>query len=837
MKRLVLFISALFTAITLAALPARPGAIRYQQPDGSTLEIYLHGDEWGHWVTDKEGRLLDLDANGFYRISARQLPVVRRQITSQSRLLRQQRMAGLRSGGSPDRTRGTHRFPVLLIEFVDVSFSVAGANTAFSNMLGQKGYDVGGATGSVWDYFNDNSAGLFNPAFDVYGPVRLSKSMGAYGKNDSETHQDAFPGPELALVEAALKLDESVDFSQYDEDGDGEVDMMVYFFAGYDEAEGGPADAIWSHHWNVQSSKDASARNTTVDGVRLGNYICSSELRGNSGTRMGGIGSIVHELGHYLGLPDFYDTDNEENGFTSGLHMFSTMSYGMYNNEENTPPYFNSEELHMLGWSPEDAIEDLPDGEVTLPGIPGRKAYRIPTSMEGEYFLVECRDGSGWDAPLPQGLAVYHLDKSERIILKDYTASYLWMNWRVGNCLNSVGAHPCFYVVPSSSPACMYYVDDVKGILFPGSGKVTAFQPVDWDGVPTPQQLTGIRYSGGSVSMTVRSNAGKNINGLVVDTSGEPISGAIVRVLPGGPSAVTDTDGAFFIEMEDYEGDPHLEVQVEKEGYVVKVLEVTLAETGNNLVVMLRKEGEADVSTLSKMDPSAQLMSYSATGSNLMGAVRFTAEELAPYVGRRLSTVTFYPVVYSAEAVYVLVESGGQRILNHEVKSPVFAGWNTVDISEYDIRIPAGEDVYIGYAVVGGDNDHPLSCRLSPREDPTESYFAVYDPAVSEWSPMRKYDLALSATVSEVVVPTSLADLGFHTIDPGSGSYKAGDVFQLSLKEAPSRKPSKIFWLYDGELVSGTTSITLFPGQHTIEARLSFQDGSSEVLDLEIEVN
>ena len=836
MRRLVLVISALFATLEMLALPARPGGIKYVQPDGTTLEIYLHGDEWGHWTTDREGRLLDLDAKGFYRLSTRSLAQVRRNVSAQRRVVRS-RMAAVRSGAeeSSDVTHGTHRVPVILIEFSDRSFSVPAPKTTFTNMLEEKGFDLDGATGSVWDFFNDNSHGQYNPVFDVYGPVKLSKPMASYGKNDTETNRDLFPGPELALVDAAVKLDETLDFSRYDEDGDGVVDMILFYYAGYDEAEGGPADAIWSHQWNIQNSSNSKAKNTVLDGVRLGSYFCTSELQGNWGTRLGGIGSTVHEFSHHLGLPDFYDVDDTEHGFTTGLNFFSTMCYGMYNNESHTPPFFNAEELKMLGWSSKDAIRDLPDGEVSIRGIHEGIAYRIATSTEGEYFLLECRDGVSWDSPLPQGLAVYHVDKSDRIVYDAYSAGQLWLSWRTSNSINCVGNHPCFYIVPSSSPTLLEYNTGLDGVLFPGRGQVTAFQPIDWNGVTALQQFTGIRYADGEVSLTVRSNVGRNLNGLVVDTSGEPLQRATVRVEPAGPETHTDESGGFFLDLRFYEGEDELEVKVEKEGYVEKTLSVTLLETGNNLFVMLRKEGEPEVTTLGKSDPSAQLMSYSATGNSLMGAVRFTAEELGPYEGQRLSTVTFYPVVYNADAVIVLVESGGQRLLNHVVKNPVFAGWNTVDISEYDLRVSPGEDLYIGYAVKGGDYDHPLSCRFSSREDPTESYYAVYSNTAVSWQPMRKYDLALAATVSQVQIPTALSDIGVHSIDPGTGRYKVGDSLKLRLKEAPSRKPSDIAWFYDNVPASGT-AVTLTAGIHTVEARLSYESGASEVLEMEIEV-
>ena len=42
----------LFAALSLTAGPAYPGRITYTQPDGSKINIYLHGDEFGHYATD-----------------------------------------------------------------------------------------------------------------------------------------------------------------------------------------------------------------------------------------------------------------------------------------------------------------------------------------------------------------------------------------------------------------------------------------------------------------------------------------------------------------------------------------------------------------------------------------------------------------------------------------------------------------------------------------------------------------------------------------------------------------------------------------------------------------
>ena len=116
-----------------------------------------------------------------------------------------------------------------------------------------------------------------------------------------------------------------------------------------------------------------------------------------------GIGISCHELAHALGLPDFYDANEGQDGYAGGLYDFSLMCRGLYNNEDRTPPYLNALERMLLGWIPE--IPELPEsGEVLLGPVQQNLAYRIPTQTEGEFFLVESRDGTVWDAPLPEGL-------------------------------------------------------------------------------------------------------------------------------------------------------------------------------------------------------------------------------------------------------------------------------------------------------------------------------------------------------------------------------------------------------------------------------------------------
>ena len=81
--------------------------------------------------------------------------------------------------------------------------------------------------------------------------------------------------------------------------------------------------------------------------------------------------------------------------------------------------------------------------------------------------------------------------------------------------------------------------------------------------------------------------------------------------------------------------------------------------------------------------------------------------------------------------------------------------------------------------------------------------------------------------------------MGYNYIaDPGNGSYKAGDVFDLILIETSgNRRPaSTTDWYFDGEQVS-TESVTLTKGTHTVEARFTTAAGKTKIVELELSVN
>ena len=518
MKKILLTFVSLFAALSMSAIPAKPGPIRHTQPDGSVITIYRHGDEFAHWTTDAQGRVVRKDADGWYRVvQGATAQTVRRQASAR----RQTRRAHHSFHPSPGIANGQKRFLVVLVQFPDRAFETADARAAFSNLMNESAYSSNGSYGSARDYYYDNSCGVFEPDFDVYGPVTVSQEMAYYGGNDSNGYDKH---PEEAVYEACRLLDAEVDFSRYDNDNDGQVDLVFMYYAGYGEADGGDEDTIWPHQWGLSQAGVSLA----LDGKTVDSYACSNELvgTGSRSGRMVGIGTACHEFGHALGLPDFYDTDYDTNGIAGGLVEFSLMDAGSYNNDGYCPPYLNIMERILLGWFNEDDIPELTkSGNYTLGPVQENAAYKTPTDQDGEYFIYECRGNVGWDAYLTaHGLLVYHVDKSARKVqTQDYgqvPASELWSDWTATNCINENGSHPCFYVVAALDQenlaygfrylkdyGASYFDPDGEGLAanipFPGAGNVKTFTAKSWNGVDSDITLSGISYAGGKASFTV----------------------------------------------------------------------------------------------------------------------------------------------------------------------------------------------------------------------------------------------------------------------------------------------------------------------------------------------
>lgn len=867
----LLFTILLGTLQLSYAIPAKLSKFTKIQPDGSTITLQRHGDEFYHWTTAEDGSVMELDANGFYVPASMPDPSIqflggRENADREAALIRAKR-ANVQKQLLAAGSYKTYHFPVILVEFSDVKFTSSDPNKDFWNLLNQEGYSENGGTGSVRDYYWENSMGTFLAEFDVYGPYPYN---GACADNAEE--DDA-----AKLLKAAIdSYDSQIDWSKYDNDNDGEVDMVFLYYAGYNEAEGND-NTIWPHKYNFTS---AGYKPGSKNGKTFFTYACTSELKGTPsyGSGMCGIGTCAHEFSHTQGLPDFYDTnyDNYGDGQAGATYTYDIMCSGSYNNEGRTPPYFSAEERIMMGWL--DGLQDMPsEGSVVIPDIgTSNTAYKLATSNtsgNGEYFIFETRSGTGWDAYVEPGLIVYHADKSTKYtftVKRSSSASYSWNGYQVWNSytsyINASGSHPCFYIVPAADQANLDYSNDTK-LPFPGKGAVTYYSPTDWAGSSDYGLFSSISfhsdgssygYDGASVVTMTRGENYKGVCGIVTNSAGEPVAGAAVSVYAASSAdsgaekisgrilgnlkikTVTDENGYYSFDLSNLTN-ASVDIEIAAKGYITKY---QTFEVGDELITrnfQLRAVGEPIDYTLKKFDMSAgnlYIMGYGQTCTSL-GSIRLSSEDLSEYAGRKILKLAFaYSIDDEATVseVYGIIDFGGTRKLTSKVDSPQGNSWNVIDISDQDLYVPSGTDCYFGYALVSCTDGYPLIYSNNNPQDGGFNYMITTSssvPSSSSWNAISNGNLLVYVVLDD----SSEVDYSYIA-NPGYGSYKVGEEFALTLVEAQGdRKPEgAVQWYFDDEPVSGESVALKYAGYHLVEARFTTVAGKTEIVELEINV-
>ncbi len=434
--------------VALWAVPARRAPLKVTQPDGTVITIVLNGDEHFRYLTTEDGLLIKKSSDGYYRFALMNSEgelqetnficrepnqrskaenifiedVLRhnnfREISHKVRLENIEKKASKMPAMSQERRTsrfiGDQKYLVLLIGYKDLGFR--STRTYFDNMMNQKGFSANGAIGSAKDYFEYCSNGKFRPQFDVYGPYTAKNNMSYYGRNVGGSDANA----EALVIEACQQAAaQGVNLKQYDLDGDGYIDNVCVYYAGYSEAEHAPSDAIWPHSYAVYGSPN-------IGGVRVKKYIVMSELRRNYGTKNSGIGAFCHEFSHYLGLADLYNTDNS--GQT--VYDWDLMDGGCYNgpigndrnSEGDVPAGHSAHQRFYLGWLTPEILNENGKYSLTALGETDNNSFLISENpddthnLDGEnpnpknFFLLENRQRKSFDSYLPaSGMLIWRI--------------------------------------------------------------------------------------------------------------------------------------------------------------------------------------------------------------------------------------------------------------------------------------------------------------------------------------------------------------------------------------------------------------------------------------------
>ena len=479
-KRICLGVCLCLSSVGVWGAKANSIPVQVRQADGTTITVILRGDEHINWYTTLDGVLLVQAADNSYYVG---------KVTKDGRLIATQQLAheaAWRSsaernlidkqdkdkfysyvskvaeqsensynnrpltrvtvdsgyGGVPYFPHtGSPKVLVILAEFADTTFTIQNTKQVFTNYLMNEGhftetaYRQNGNYKGVRGYFKDCSYGKFTPTFDVVGPVKLPKPQTYYGAGDDNITD--------LMTDACNAVDNEVDFSQYDANGDGMVDLVYIIYAGHSaNYRGNTSTDIWPKSGTTIISK-------TFDGKSIRRYGVSNELAGRENKKkeketINGIGLFCHEFSHTLGLPDIYalpgtpaaDQDNQ------GMEYWDLMDGGTEVQNGRVPSPYLAWEREAMGWMTIDKLTS--DQQVTdLKSLEnGGKAYKILNkNVANEFIVLQSIQQGGWyqgwtKTQIPKGLLAYRI-------------SYPYDKVNIFDFPNNVKGKPRVIVVPA----------------------------------------------------------------------------------------------------------------------------------------------------------------------------------------------------------------------------------------------------------------------------------------------------------------------------------------------------------------------------------------------------
>jgi M6 family metalloprotease-like protein len=284
---------------------------------------------------------------------------------------------------------GTYNLIVILVEFTDKTHTFSSTEVETNSIP------------ELDAYYDEVSYGAVAIDGDTTAWLDLGQARSYYVEGTSHPSD-----PKFELVEDAIDAaDPYVNFNAYD--------GVTIIHAG----QGQELSHDWQDYW---SSEWTSFTIVTDDGASITRASVSPEE--SYPGDLSHIGTLAHEFGHDLGLPDLYDVTPAEEHFVDHWGLMAAGSW-------NGPLGLGDQPSHMMGWCKTELgwvngsrlvevaseITTLIDPlELSTTDV---HLLKIPVTTD-QYFLIEVRRKIGYDTSLPfsgaggEGVVVTFIDET-----------------------------------------------------------------------------------------------------------------------------------------------------------------------------------------------------------------------------------------------------------------------------------------------------------------------------------------------------------------------------------------------------------------------------------------
>jgi M6 family metalloprotease-like protein len=293
--------------------------------------------------------------------------------------------------------KSVYRLAVVGVEFPDHKHNTdISTNDWEQSLFSKKSYSQTAtgqtAYGSLYDYYQEISAGNLRVEGKMFDWVEVAKNRSEYAQATGDTQK--------MLPEALGKL-----LDREGKDALNGFDGIAFIYAG-DRVATNRGGLFWPHKGMVP-----------FNGARW-DYL----IAGEGGPKMTNISVFCHEFGHMLGLPDLYA--RPENPGSEGLGVWCLMSNQLPNGR---PQHMSAWCKEQLGWLKPAVIDPTVQQKLVLSPVESssRECYKVLIRANGsEYLLLEDRRKTGFDTDLPgEGLLVWHVTNNRPFLVESHGIS------------------------------------------------------------------------------------------------------------------------------------------------------------------------------------------------------------------------------------------------------------------------------------------------------------------------------------------------------------------------------------------------------------------------------
>lgn len=257
--------------------------------------------------------------------------------------------------------------------------------TEFEDFCNSMTYSNFGNNGSLRKYYHDMSGGLLDYENVVFGYYRPALTFAQYDLMPYATGAQLILGEALNWIES-----QGFDFSTLSINPDGTIRAINLMYTGNPPNW---AQGMWFHKGYYNSFM--------ADGVKSGDYNCSPAASPL------GIGTVAHENGHMIGKwPDTYKYDSDHGN--DGIGAFDLMCwYGSQENPVPPNPLFRSN----VGWG--RVVDVTGYNGLNIDTANSSTCYKYTNLNDTtEFFLLESRMQTGRSDDIDdEGLTIWHIDR------------------------------------------------------------------------------------------------------------------------------------------------------------------------------------------------------------------------------------------------------------------------------------------------------------------------------------------------------------------------------------------------------------------------------------------